>query len=143
MNFDEMLIRAKSGEEPALTGILELYRPLLMKASIINECCNYDNGNCIVLDNGEPCVCVQSISYSLLCRWFITAVLPLDGKLEAALLHRADRKRCTECGGYFLPKSNRGKYCPDCAGRMKRIKAAQRKQKQRDKCHALGYSKPP
>ena len=37
MNFDEMLIRAKSGEEPALTGILELYRPLLMKASIINE----------------------------------------------------------------------------------------------------------
>ena len=143
MNFDEMLIRAKSGEEPALTGILELYRPLLMKASIINECCNYDNGNCIVLDNGEPCVCVQSISYSLLCRWFIAAVLPLDGKLEAALLHRADRKRCTECGGYFLPKSNRGKYCPNCAGRMKRIKAAQRKRKQRDKCHALGYSRPP
>ena len=67
----------------------------------------------------------------------------IHGKLEAALLHRADRKRCTECGGYFLPKSNRGKYGPDCAGRMKRIKAAQRKRKQRDKCHALGYSKPP
>ena len=72
---------------------------------LVHECCNYDNGNCILLDNGEPCVCVQSISYSLLCRWFIAAVLPLDGKLEAALLHRADRKRCTECGGYFLPKS--------------------------------------
>ena len=70
---------------------------------LVHECCNYDNGNCILLDNGEPCVCVQSISYSLLCRWFIAAVLPLDGKLEAALLHRADRKRCTECGGYFLP----------------------------------------
>ena len=54
---------------------------------LVHECCNYDNGNCIVLDNGEPCVCVQSISYSLICRWFITAVLPLDGKLEAALLH--------------------------------------------------------
>ena len=61
---------------------------------LVHECCNYDNGNCILLDNGEPCVCVQSISYSLLCRWFIAAVLPLDGKLEAALLHRADRKRC-------------------------------------------------
>ena len=36
---------------------------------LVHECCNYDNGNCIVLDNGEPCVCVQSISYSLLCRW--------------------------------------------------------------------------
>lgn len=35
---------------------------------LVHECCNYDNGNCIVLDNGEPCVCVQSISYSLLCR---------------------------------------------------------------------------
>ena len=49
---------------------------------LVHECCNYDNGNCILLDNGEPCVCVQSISYSLLCRWFIAAVLPLDGKLE-------------------------------------------------------------
>ena len=79
---------------------------------LVHECCNYDNGNCILLDNGEPCVCVQSISYSLICRWFITAVLPLDGKLEAALLHRTDRKRCTECGGYFLPKSNRGEILP-------------------------------
>lgn len=110
---------------------------------LVHECCNYDSGNCILLDNGEPCVCVQSISYSLLCRWFIAAVLPLDKKLEAALLHRADRKRCTECGGYFLPKSNRGKYCPDCAGRMKRAKAAQRKRKQRLICHALGTSRPP
>ena len=110
---------------------------------LVHECCNYDNGNCILLDNGEPCVCVQSISRSLLCRWFITAVLPLDGKLEAALLHRAELKRCTECGGYFLPKSNRGKYCPDCAGCMKRIHAAQRKRKQRLLCHALGTAKPP
>ena len=29
--------------------------------------------------------------------------------LEAALLHRAELKHCTECGGQFLPKSNRGK----------------------------------
>ena len=72
---------------------------------LVHECCNYDNGNCILLDGGEPCVCVQSISYSLLCRWFRIAVLPLDGKLEAALLHRAERKRCTECGGYFHEKS--------------------------------------
>ena len=56
-------------------------------------CANNDCGNCLLLDDGETCVCVQSISYSLICRWFIAAVLPLDGKLEAALLHRADRKR--------------------------------------------------
>ncbi len=53
---------------------------------LVHECCNYDSGNCILLDNGEPCVCVQSISYSILCCWFIAAVLPLDKKLEATLL---------------------------------------------------------
>ena len=110
---------------------------------LVHECCNYDSGNCIALDDGEPCVCVQSISYSLLCRWFIAAVLPLDGKLEAALSHRADRKRCAECGAFFLPKSNRGKYCPGCAGRMKKANATKRKRKQRLLCHALGAEKPP
>ena len=51
------------------------------------ECCNYIDGNCIALDDGEECVCVQSISYSLLCRWFRTAILPQDKELETALFH--------------------------------------------------------
>ena len=94
------------------------------------------------LDDGEPCVCVQSISLSLMCRWFRVAVLPLDGELAAALLYRGSRKRCAVCGAAFVPKSNRGKYCPDCAGRMKKIKAAERKRKQRQRCHALEPFKP-
>ena len=106
------------------------------------ECCNYDEGNYLLLDDGEPCVCVQSISYSLMCRWFRVAVLPLDGELAAALLYRGSRKRCAVCGAAFVPKSNRGKYCPDCAGRMKKIKAAERKRKQRQRCHALEPFKP-
>ena len=106
------------------------------------ECCNYDEGNYLLLDDGEPCVCVQSISYSLMCRWFRVAVLPLDGELAAALLCRGSRKRCAVCGAAFVPKSNRGKYCPDCAGRMKKIKATERKRKQRHKCHALEPFKP-
>lgn len=48
---------------------------------LVRECCNYDCGNCLLLDDGEECVCVQSISYSLLCRWFRAAVLPLDTAL--------------------------------------------------------------
>ena len=96
----------------------------------------------LLLDDGEPCVCVQSISLSLMCRWFRVAVLPLDGELAAALLYRGSRKRCAVCGAAFVPKSNRGKYCPDCAGRMKKIKAAERKRKQRHKCHALEPFKP-
>ena len=36
---------------------------------LVHECCNYDGGNCLALDDGwEPCVCVQSISYSLVNR---------------------------------------------------------------------------
>ena len=100
---------------------------------LVHECCNYDNGNCILLDNGEPCVCVQSISYSLLCRWFIAA----------ALLHQADRKLCTECGGYFLPKSNRGKYCPDCSARVRRRKEAERQRKRYHLSTHLGYERSP
>ena len=118
------------------------YRQYRAARRLVHECCNYEDGNCILLDNSEPCVCVQSISYSLLCRWFIAAVLPLDGELEAALMRRGSRKRCAGCGAFFSPKSNRGKYCPDCAGRMKKQHARERKRKQRDKCHALGHFKP-
>ena len=42
---------------------------------LVRECCNYDCGNCLLLDDGEECVCPQGISYSLICKWFRTAVL--------------------------------------------------------------------
>ena len=109
------------------------YRQHRRARRLVHECCNYDEGNCLLLDDGEPCVCVQSISFSLMCHWFRVAVLPLDGELAAALLCRGSRKRCAVCGAAFVPKSNRGKYCPDCAGRMKKIKAAERKRKQRQR----------
>ena len=108
---------------------------------LVHECCNYDNGQCIALDEGDGCVCVQSISHSLLCRWFRCAVLPLDRELEAALFHRLERKKCSVCARLFLPGSNRAKYCPDCAARMKRKHAAERKRKQRRICNALGTEK--
>lgn len=47
-------------------------------ALIKRLCANYDNGNCLALDDGEPCACVQSISYSLLCKYFRKAVLPAE-----------------------------------------------------------------
>ena len=67
---------------------------------------------------------------------------PLDRELETALFHRLDAKRCAVCGALFTPGSNRAKYCPECAARMKRINAAKRKRKQREKCHALEAEKP-
>ena len=95
------------------------YRQYRRARRLVHECCNYDGGNCIALDDGEECVCVQSISYSLLCRWFRAAVLPLDRELETALFHRLDAKRCAVCGTLFTPGSNRAKYCPECAVQVK------------------------
>ena len=80
---------------------------------LVRQCCNYDHGECIALDDGAGCCCVQTISYSLLCKWFRTAVLPLDPALEASLLG-GPTKRCANCGEAFVPGSNRAKYCPAC-----------------------------
>ncbi|MDR1588810.1 MAG: cysteine-rich VLP domain-containing protein [Oscillospiraceae bacterium] len=33
-------------------------------------CCNYDYGSCLLLDDGDSCVCAQSISYSVNCKFF-------------------------------------------------------------------------
>ena len=84
----------------------------------------------LLLDDGEECVCVQSISYSLLCRWFKVAVLPLDAALCAEITKGRDEiKRCAVCGAAFTPNSNRAKYCPDCAVQVRRKKEAERQRK--------------
>lgn len=102
------------------------------KTLIKNQCCNYDNGNCILLDDGEPCVCPQSISYSLNCKWFRTAVLPNDKELYIRLMKPKNTKPCKVCGKDFMYKSNKAMYCTDCRKEVFRQQAAQRKRKQRD-----------
>lgn len=98
---------------------------------LVHSCCNNLDGNCLLLDDGEECVCPQSISRTLICRWFRLAVLPLDVELCAALLHREDRKKCVVCGGWYVPKSNRAKYCPDCAEQERRRKTRERVRRHR------------
>ena len=109
---------------------------------LVHQCCNYESGNCLALDDGEECVCVQSISYSLLCRWFRAAVLPLDESLETALLHQKDQKRCTVCGQPFLPGSNRAKYCKSCAAVIHRRQKTASDRKRRAACGQLETKKP-
>ena len=98
---------------------------------IRHECCNYDDGNCIILDDGESCVCVQSISCSVCCKWFRWAVLPLDKGLEAEVLRDRSMKQCVICGLPFQPKSNRGKYCEHCAKEVQRRQKAESERKRR------------
>ena len=100
---------------------------------IKKTCCNCIDGNCILLDDGEPCVCPQLISYSLLCKWFCAAVLPADKLLYAELYQQEGKRRCTVCGAAFASSSNNVKYCPDCRGRVTRRQAAERMRKKRSK----------
>ena len=109
---------------------------------LVHQCCNYDGGNCLALDDGDECVCVQSISYSLLCNWFRAAVLPLDEPLATALLYRKEQKRCTVCGHLFLPGSNRAKYCKSCAAIIHRRQKTASDRKRRAACGQLESKKP-
>lgn len=109
------------------------------------HCANNVRGCCLLLDDGEPCVCAQAISYSLLCRYFREAVLPADRELCADLAATADtRKKCELCGKPFPARSNRAKYCDRCAPYAARRNAAERQAPPAGKgavCHGLGASK--
>ena len=107
------------------------YQQYRAARKLVHQCCNYDEGNCLALSGWDTCVCVQSISYSLLCQWFRASVLPQDASLCAALLYRNQMKPCAICGRSFLPKSNRAKYCPDCASQERRRKTRDRVRRHR------------
>ena len=77
------------------------------------------------IDEGAGCCCVQTISYSLLFKWFRAAVLPLDPVLELRLLGGVP-KRCASCGEEFAPGSNRAQYCLACSVVRRKAKEAQR-----------------
>lgn len=86
------------------------------------ECCNCYDGFCVLLDTP----CPQCITRSLICKWFIIAVLPADIPLYVELTgDKGESKPCEMCGKLFLPRSNRSKYCELCA-------KAVRAQKQRE-----------
>ena len=100
-------------------------------ALIRRECCSYDDGSCLEQDDGDTHTCTQTISFSVCCKWFRRAVLPLDKPLEAEIFRNNSMKRCAVCGKPYVPKSNRGKYCPDCAARVHRRQKTESEQKRR------------
>jgi len=99
---------------------------------MLNECCNFDNGYCLLLDT----ICSQAISYILLCNWFKEAVLPIDKELETVLLHKPKAKQCVICGKTFISNSNRAKYCSNCSVlQRKRKEAARQRQRYYNSTH--------
>ena len=85
-----------------------------VKELIHNRCCNFSDGNCLMLDWPYCSICPQEISHSLCCSWFRNSVLPNDPLLEAQLLGKK-LKRCVACSKIFVPRSNRAEYCPYCS----------------------------
>lgn len=74
-------------------------------------CANYSDGECVALD----CICPQSISYTLLCKYFRQAVLPAEPILEAEILKKKPELTCSVCGVPIRKTGNRRKYCKCCA----------------------------
>ena len=106
-------------------------------------CANYDEGNCLALDEGEGCVCVQSISYSLLCRYFKEAVLPADAELCAAIGQGADElKRCRSCGKPFQPEATGPCIVPAAPLLNSGRKPVNGCAAIGDRCNAFGAGKP-
>ncbi|WP_292388156.1 cysteine-rich VLP protein [Methanosarcina sp. UBA5] len=103
---------------------------------IRNECCNFDNGNCVLLDNGAYHKCTQVSNRELGCDWFLEAVLPLNQVLESEVLHfdsglNIVQKKCTVCGKSITVQSNRAQYCPKCLIKVKKAQNKARQQKHR------------
>lgn len=88
---------------------------------LTRQCCNNDNGNCLLLDDGDPCVYPQTISYSLICKHFRRGVLPLEPELEDAILRPKGTRRCKVCGACLMAGSGRAKYCAECAAEYSNI----------------------
>lgn len=96
-----------------------------VKRLIKDECCNYENGNCILLDDGEEHTCPQFVSRHLCCRWFYKNVLPMKSELCLALESLPKGvARCPKCDRLFRKVSNRRLYCEPCAKQTKKRQKA-------------------
>ena len=105
---------------------------------IAKRCCNFLDGDCLLLDG----VCPQFISRSLICRWFRHAVLPEQPKLEQAILTPKKLHRCQVCGKDFLARSGRAKYCRECAAKVHRQQKAKSARKRRSDVDNSGAKSP-
>lgn len=89
-------------------------------------CANCMDGECVMLD----CECPQMISYTLLCKYFKKAVLPVDKTLEADIMGTSVELHCAVCGVPIVKTGNRRKYCERCA-RLKYLSAKAKYERQK------------
>lgn len=101
---------------------------------IRKTCANFDDGgNCLLLDDGEPCRCPQFGAYSVICKYFRDAVLPGDMKFHYSIIGQEPKYHCVICGAPIYSNSNRAKYCPDCNKSHQRMMDAAKHRRQYEK----------
>jgi hypothetical protein len=97
------------------------------------ECCNFNDGNCSILDNGEPHKCPQMNSSTHVCEWLSDAVLPLNPELQKEIFKSKEivKCKCKMCGKSFTPNSNSAKFCQKCVLSARRKTQAEYARKKR------------
>ena len=68
------------------------YRQYRKARRLTHECCNYCDGNCLLL----------------------------DAVLYTEIMERSGARRCRECGELFSPRRPNCLYCPPCVEKRKR-----------------------
>ena len=132
MNFIKDLPPIERGLNGSLPRMTPRQRREAVKL-IRKHCCNYDDDNCLLLDDGEEHVCPQSISYSVNCKFFRHVLLEDKQvqSLKAEIFRDDATKLCSVCGKVFQSTSNNAKYCVDCAKDVQRKQKAKHAQKKR------------
>ena len=106
-----------------------------VKSLVRKLCCNYYEGNCLLLDDGEQHECPQCSAGAVVCKWFRDAVLPQNTDLSIRLTRPDKSKLCSVCGKLFTYRSDNKKYCDTCKRTILRKQKAdyQRKYRQKQK----------
>lgn len=79
--------------------VLKITEPQVdrVNALVRRLCCNFDDGSCLLLDDGEAHPCVQLLSVSeIYCRYFKDAVLPADRKLHTEIIKYNEERKGME-----------------------------------------------
>lgn len=96
----------------------------------VQKCCNYFEGNCLLLEDGDE-VCPQSVTKTVVCRWFYHGVLPPAIKEKPTRTVTSKIRACQICGKPYEAKSNNSKYCKQCAKTVRRHQTREHVRKHR------------
>ena len=111
---------------------------------IKKQCCNYYQGNSLLLDDGDTHTCPQLITPShIICRYFLDAVLPADKTLLKDLRSESVVMMvCSLCGKKTERTGRNQKFCPDCAKKKQRQRNAEYMSAKRSRVDVYDALKP-